>query len=85
MKKIKKIMTLVIALVMAVAFSSCGNNTTPNEEGTYKVILLIPGNLGDKSFFDAANKGMEEVSKLEGVTTKVVEMSPDEKKWEPAF
>lgn len=90
MKNFKKILTLVMTLVMAVAFSSCGNKkesetSSKKEGGSYKVILLIPGNLGDKSFFDAANKGMEEVAQLEGVTTKVVEMSPDEKKWEPAF
>ncbi len=50
-----------------------------------KVVLLIPGTLGDKSFFDAANKGLERVKSELGAETKVVEMGTDKTKWEPTF
>lgn len=88
MKFYKKIVSLVLVLMMIFTFVGCNKNNSTTEKkdkDSYKVILLIPGNLGDKSFFDAANLGMEKVSKMEGITTKVVEMSPDEKKWEPAI
>jgi len=58
-----------------------------NEEISEKlsVILLVPGNLGDKSFFDAANNGINLVSEEIGAATKVVEMGTDSTKWEPNF
>ncbi|WP_039835116.1 BMP family ABC transporter substrate-binding protein, partial [Paenibacillus sonchi] len=50
-----------------------------------KVVLLIPGTLGDKSFFDAANSGLQKVKDELGAETKVVEMGADKTKWEPTF
>lgn len=61
-----------------------GCSTAETDSDAYKVLLLIPGNLGDKSFFDAANRGLEELAE-KGYETKVIEMSQDETKWEPAF
>ncbi|MNB78104.1 Membrane lipoprotein TmpC precursor [compost metagenome] len=50
-----------------------------------KVVLLIPGNLGDKSFLDSANRGLELVRDQLGATTKVIEMGTDQTKWEPIY
>lgn len=50
-----------------------------------RVILLVPGNLGDKSFFDAANQGVELIKSELHAETKVVEMGTDATKWEPNF
>ena len=81
MKKILKVMaTGLVAIALLVA---CG---APKDAGTtsdYSVLLLIPGNLGDKSFFDAANKGLDKVKEELQVETKVIEMGVDETKWEP--
>lgn len=89
MKTRKKVSCLLIAIILLMSLVSC------NQEGTselktisdedFKVILLIPGNLGDKSFFDAANAGMKKVEELNGVSTRIVEMSQDETKWEPSI
>ncbi len=58
-----------------------------SEAGTaaLKVVCLLNGNLGDKSFFDSANKGMEQIKNEMGCETKVVEMGFDNTKWEPAL
>jgi len=48
-------------------------------------VLLIPGTLGDKSFFDSANNGLNMVKEQLGAETKVVEMGIDKTKWEPTF
>ncbi len=52
-------------------------------EEPLRVILLIPGSLGDKSFFDSANHGIELMNENLNVETKVVEMGTDYTKWEP--
>lgn len=49
-----------------------------------KVVALLNGNLGDKSFFDSTNNGMKRIQQL-GVETKVIEMGFDNTKWEPTL
>jgi basic membrane protein A and related proteins len=52
-----------------------------------KVVLLINGNLGDKSFFDSSKAGMDLIQQKYGdkVETETIEMTYDETKWEPAL
>lgn len=97
----KKNLLAVLLMMVMVVVTACGNNTSGNgnsaNTGTnagngeaaagdkMKVVLLIPGTLGDKSFFDAANKGLQRVKEELGAETKVVEMGTDKTKWEPTF
>lgn len=46
-------------------------------EKDLSVLLLIPGTLGDKSFFDSANAGLKLIEEHYGANTKVVEMGTD--------
>ena len=48
-----------------------------------KVVLYLNGTLGDKSFFDSANRGVLRAGKELGVTTKVIEGTYDAARWEP--
>lgn len=91
----------VMVIVTACGNNSAGNGNTANTANTantgsnaadgeasgdkLKVVLLIPGTLGDKSFFDAANNGLQKVKAELGAETKVVEMGTDKTKWEPTF
>jgi len=52
-----------------------------------RVVLLVSGTLGDKSFFDSANHGLQLIKKKYGdkVRTRVIEMSYDQSKWRPAL
>lgn len=77
----KKLLTALIVTLLVL--TGCSGKGSASDD--FKVLLLVPGNLGDKSFFDAANRGMEELSKKEGFKTKVIEMTADETKWEPTF
>ena len=51
----------------------------------YKVGLMIPGNLGDKSFFDAACNSIEPIKEQLGVTVEYVECGTDTSKFYPAL
>ncbi len=91
--KFRKIIATLCMLVMVLSLAACGggngaeDGTAAGENGKpLKVALLLNGTLGDKSFFDSANHGMEMVKEqLENVETKVVEMTYDDTKWEPAL
>lgn len=52
-----------------------------------KVVLLVSGTLGDKSFFDSANHGMQLIKQKFGtaVQTRVIEMGYDQSKWQPSL
>lgn len=92
----KNILFLLLAVVM-VLVTACGSNSAnqgstggnnsdaAGQSDKLKVILLIPGTLGDKSFFDAANNGLNKVKEELGAVTKVVEMGTDKTKWEPTY
>ncbi|MFF2890309.1 BMP family ABC transporter substrate-binding protein [Paenibacillus sp. NPDC057967] len=91
----RSLLALVLAAVMLIAACSGGGknagpaNEKPDNSGSksdnLKVVLLVPGTLGDKSFFDAANSGLEQVANSLQAETKVIEMGVDTTKWEPTF
>ena len=51
----------------------------------YRAGLMIPGNLGDKSFFDAAFNSIEPIKEQLGVTVEYVECGTDTSKFYPAL
>ena len=52
-----------------------------------KIVLLINGTEGDKSFFDSAANGIALIREKYGaaVQTKIIEMSYDQSKWQPTL
>ncbi|MCR2805131.1 BMP family ABC transporter substrate-binding protein [Paenibacillus soyae] len=97
----RSLFAIMLAAVMLLSACGGGTNNGSNanagENGTdangasgsnsdqLKVVLLIPGTLGDKSFFDAANSGLTQVKDALQAETKVIEMGTDTSKWEPTF
>ena len=73
----KKWLVAIIALVLTV--SAVSVFAAPK----LKVVLYLNGTLGDKSFFDSANRGVLQAGKELGVTTKVIEGGYDSSRWEP--
>ncbi len=85
MKKIF-ISVLVVALVAGLLFSivGCRKKTVEPEETKLKVVLYINGNLGDKSFFDSANRGLQQAIAELGIEGKTIEGGgADTTRWEP--
>lgn len=102
----KKVLAMVLTLGMAFSMVACGSdekdstgssagteNTDVAETGgdTYKVALIIAGTLGDKSFYDSANEGLQKLQDELGEDAfefKVEQMggtSAAQANWEPTM
>ena len=57
------------------------DQTETQEAANYSVALMIPGNLGDKSFFDAAYNSIDLLKKELGVSVDYVEAGTDSSKY----
>ena len=82
--------TLAVLFAALVILSSCAKKEEPKpvaETPKLKVVLILNGTLGDKSFFDSAANGMSLIKAEMGdaVETKVIEMGYDQSKWEPTL
>lgn len=95
----KKILSLLLVVIMIFSLAACaqkpaetpGNETPAGNGKPYKAALLLNGTLGDKSFFDSANIGLEKLKQELGAEKfdfKVEQMGAtpaDEPKWEPTL
>ncbi|RMF06001.1 MAG: BMP family ABC transporter substrate-binding protein, partial [Chloroflexi bacterium] len=80
-------------LVVLLLVAACGGAAQPQAETSggdsggepLKVLLFINGVLGDKSFFDSAQRGMDRAEKELGAQTKTIEAGLDETQWESAL
>ena len=82
----KKFAALLLALVMVLSLAACGNQNTPAGSGSnagstsgdeakvYNVVYLVNGNLGDKSFFDSAEAGLDQLKADGRITLTTIEM-----------
>lgn len=86
----KKISTIVLSLIMAFSLmlTGCGGNSAKKDaskdiakKDKLKVACIINGNLGDKSFFDSANNGMNLIKEKLGYEVKTIEIGFDQTKW----
>ena len=86
----KKFVVVIVVLALMFTLAACGDTSTtdePTEVEVTKVALLLNGTLGDKSFFDSADRGMA-MAKAEfgdAIEIKTVEMSNDDTKWMPTL
>jgi len=88
MKK-KLFVLLSLFLLASLLLSACDTGAEPAEEETtaegeevVKVVNLINGVLGDKSFFDSADRGMQRVVEDYPVEVKTIELGIDPANWE---
>lgn len=79
----KKILAIVLVMVLALVLVACGEEPAPNKD-KIKVVYIVNGTLGDKSFFDSGKEGFDMINKDFGdkVETKIVELTYDKTKWE---
>lgn len=97
----KKRLNVFLALALAAAMlAGCGASESGNsgnsgegeteaaaeaDESKPSFVFVCTGQLGDKSFNDSANAGIEEIASALGCETRVIEVGRDQTKWEPTF
>ena len=88
MKKVVSIF-LIFSFILSASLFAGGQQEEPmgKDDDVLKVVLILNGTLGDKSFFDSADNGMKLIAEKYGdkVEVKTIEMSYDETKWEPTL
>lgn len=90
MKKILRGITLLLSIV-AFILGGCssddatGSSTNGTSGDGPSVMLLVPGALGDKSFFDSANDGLALIEENYGSETGVIEMGLDQTRFASTF
>jgi len=89
MKKVVTVFLLFAFLISSSLFAGGQQGGEPMEEkdDVLKVVLILNGTLGDKSFFDSADNGLKLIKQKYGdkVEVKTIEMTYDETKWEPTL
>ena len=88
--KQKLLVMLSLVLLVSMLLTACGPSepTTTADEGddVIKVVNLINGVLGDKSFFDSADRGMQRVmADFPQVQVKTIEAGIDPARWQAAL
>lgn len=76
---------LALLIVSGMLLTSCSNSAeeaATTEAKSLKVIHLVNGVLGDKSFFDSAERGIKKASEEFGFEYKTIEMGTDPTVWE---
>lgn len=97
----KKLLIFILALVLVLNLVGCNqqkkgddmkteeveNQEATKEKEITKIALLLPGVLGDKSFFDSAQRGMGLIKEMYGdeIDVKTVEMGQDETRYLPTM
>ncbi len=71
-------LSLTLAVLMALTMAACGPKQEAAQDGKLKVALVLAGGLGDRSFYDSANEGLEMLKKDFGVEGKVLECKEDD-------
>lgn len=85
----KKFSTLLLVLFLVVGLVACGGDKPPTSEPGEAVeasdvsVALLIGNLGDMSFNDSANEGLQQAAKDLGIEPKVIEYGNDPNAYEP--
>src|SRR5258707_14829125 len=72
---IRLLLLVILMIVAAIALPV-------HAQQALRVTFVVNGTLGDKSFFDSAERGLERAKKDFGVQLKTIELGDDATKWE---
>ena len=80
----KRITIFGLLVIGSIFLAACGAAGTA-DDGTTKIVYVITGTLGDKSFIDSAHRGLTKAAEEFGYEYIALEAGSDPAKWEPAF
>ena len=79
MKKVVFVSVLLLAALFAMALTAIA------QDDPLRVVSVVNGTLGDKSFFDSAQRGMEAIADEYDIEIDTVELGIDPANWEPGL
>lgn len=87
MKKVVSIILIISMMLSLSAFSMAKSTNLAKAPKVTKILLLVAGNLGDKSFNDSSKAGMDLIKNKykDKVDVKVIELGTDKTKYQPAL
>jgi len=79
----KKLLKIALCALMLVGMFACGE-TKPATDSRIRLVYIINGTLGDKSFFDSGKEGLDLINEKYGdkVYTEYRELTYDDSTWE---
>jgi basic membrane protein A len=85
MKKVLYVLLIVLVTLTLLGLGACKKEDGAAAKGEEKVrvVLYVNGTLGDKSFFDSANRGLTQAAEEFGFVTKTIEGTYEQANWEP--
>ncbi len=85
MKKVLYVLLVVFVTLSLLGLAACKKEEGAAAKGEEKVrvVLYVNGTLGDKSFFDSANRGVTQAAEEFGFMTKTIEGTYEQANWEP--
>lgn len=91
----KKIVGILVVLMLIMGMAGCagsgdsgvGDDTGNSNDEVTRIVLLVSGSLGDKSFHDSSQAGMDMIKEKYGdkVDVKTIEMGSDKTKFIPTL
>ena len=55
----KKLIAVLMVLVMVLSFAGCAQETVDESADKIRLVYIVNGTLGDKSFFDSGKEGLD--------------------------
>jgi basic membrane protein A len=88
MKKVYYVLLAALLAFSLLGLGACKKEQEPAAAGEkaekkLRVALYVNGTLGDKSFFDSANRGVVRAAEEFGIVTKTIEGTYEQANWEP--
>ncbi len=75
---------LILVFTIVACKKESNTDTEPIDDGVFRVVLLVNGNLGDMSFFDSANEGINRLNEAypTDFEATTIEMGTNQTNWE---
>lgn len=86
----KRSLISILLLALVLTISACGNTNTDSGSGStsdsdYSVLYFVNGTLGDKSFYDSAQAGLDHAVADFGIKAKTIEGGVNSADWASAL
>src|ERR1700674_5595499 len=79
---VKTSIRVLLLAVLVLVVVSVATALPVQAQKALRVTFVVNGTLGDKSFFDSAERGLERAQKDFGIQLKTIELGDDATKWE---